>query len=137
MKHTLFILAVLIGLASCTKPTLPDNRLPAFDSGSYSWGASYFDSTYIRPGVPTSRRILVDASRGGTATSNLPYIAGSYLPDGSHNLALYSAGDFGNLDEPGFWREYEFMAKKFGNVDFGHYRDAYERRLTELTNAKK
>ena len=63
--------------------------------------------------------------------------AAGAVADWLHNLALYSAGDFGNLDEPGFWREYEFMAKKFGDVDFGHYRDAYERRLTELTNAKK
>ncbi|HEX3623840.1 MAG TPA: hypothetical protein VH280_00285 [Verrucomicrobiae bacterium] len=53
------------------------------------------------------------------------------------NLALYSASDFCAFDEEWFWKEFEGMRRHFFQVDFEHYRTAFERRLGELNGNLK
>jgi hypothetical protein len=63
--------------------------------------------------------------------------AAGAVADWLHDLALYAGNNLSGFDEQWFWREYEAMRKRFAGLDFAHYREAYERRLGELSNGKK
>ena len=58
------------------------------------------------------------------------------VADWLHNLASYSANDFERFDEEWFWREHSHLCARFPGGDLEHYRRAYDRRLSELSNVQ-
>ena len=57
--------------------------------------------------------------------------AGS-LADWLHNLASFSSWNFERFDEDWFWRDYEYVTKKYPEFGATRYRELFERRLKEL-----
>ena len=56
------------------------------------------------------------------------------IADWLHNLAAYSSLDFAGFREDWFWSEYERLKERYGITEAGVYREAFQKRLSELKN---
>ena len=50
------------------------------------------------------------------------------IADWLHNLALFSALDFGRFDEEWFWRDFEKLRASYPEFGLERYRDLFDRR---------